>query len=240
MRTLTKSWMAALTVVMFALLLASSTASALSSIEIRGAEGGATASGPLTFSSGAGREIICSVTLLRTISRAFPKIERILIGRITGVAIDYGERHCRSTEAGWVINKIIALRNASRETLERDCPEIRAGSPIHLCDVSGSAAELWKLIYRSFTGTLPGITGINFDIGDVQFKIEFNPNVGFLLRCLYRGTISSRVEVEGGEIRRGSGSGTLTLFKDLLLGCPREPTLAGNLTVSPALRIALL
>jgi|SRR5829696_9392087 len=199
------------------------------------------ASGELTF-QGANGNIICNVTLLRTISRAIPKIRGTLMGRITGVAIDYGvgpngEERCRHSFAVRNVRRIIALRIASAESLEPDC-RIVSGT-IRLCDVSGSEARLWKLIYEGFSGTLPEITAIRFEIGDVQFKIEFQDAFAVVHQCLYRGTIPVRANVVRRVISTADGEGALVLFKDLTRNC-ETASLRGNFAVNPAVTISLL
>jgi hypothetical protein len=242
MRTSTVTLLGAIAAI-FVLALATTTASALRSLEARGGPNVA-ASGHLTFfeeGREAGRAWWCDITLLRTVSSVIPKINGTLIGKVTGVAIDYGVNgeHCGHGSFFRNLLRIIALKNSSLTELEPACPESGAGK--FLCNVTGGEARLWKLIYEGFEGSLPEITGTRVRIERAQFKIDFNDAFGVNRRCLYRGTVGTRVLVERKVARQDISDRTLIpLFKELTMVCPRNLVFDGALAFTPALTIALL
>jgi hypothetical protein len=206
-------------------------ASASRSLEIRGGAGGVRAiARGLTFGDAEAplaRTVICEVTLLRTISRIIPKTPGTLFGRVTGVAVDFPR--CSTVGAPFALTAVTPLR-------DRGSPGTLSGN---LYNVSGSPSNLWKLFYDGFSGTLPNVTAINFHIQGFQFLIEYSG-----VRCLFSGNLFARINIAG---RRVTG-----FMSDLVRNAlPQDPTqsflcpirnfaVGGQLTVDPALEIALL
>jgi|GEM_PF-5698725 len=94
----------------------------------------------------------------------------------------------------------------------------------------------WHIVYESFTGTLPRITSITFNIINFGYLLTVG---GALLRCLYSilgvrtgggGTSLSPTELEG------------TLLADLggFQRCPRFIDVLGTWTLTPAIRATLI
>jgi hypothetical protein len=241
-------------IALLALALATGAASANRSIEVRGAERGVTASGKLTFNGSElaqSNEITCDITLLRTVTRTIPKISGTLFGKVTGVAIDRGETtrspNCRHGESIVVVLDIIPLielpTGPSGEILH-PATHRELGRGVLLWDVSGAPAGLWKLIYDSFQGTLPAITGINFHIQGTQFKLRFQVPLFGLIECLYHGNAYGLIEIVRETITRGRAVLARTRLERVLGSglCPPDGTFntAVGLRVSPTLTIRLL
>jgi hypothetical protein len=214
------------------------TATALRSIQIEGAAGEIPVSGLLKFSQEGGLElasITCKVTLLRTISTIIPKRTGVLIGRVTGVAIDRGTpeaTHC-TLRSIRTLEEVSVLPGPHREL----------GAGVLLYSTVGPN-ELWKLIYDSFQGSLPAIEGINFHVVSSQFLLAFTDAIARRFRCLYQGDVYGLIRVEaGGGIRTGEVVLSRTrLGATTLAGsteCTRG-TLSGTFTVGQNLRIRLL
>jgi hypothetical protein len=120
--------------------------------------------------------ITCNVTLLKTLERAIPKVPGTSFGKITGLIIDRGDfsrPHCISE-----LNPVEEITPLLREN--EPCPHRELGSGVLLFDCSSAPAENWALIYDSFQGTLPRITGLNFHISGVRFRISVSG-----IPCLY-------------------------------------------------------
>lgn len=230
----TRLALAALTAALL-LAVAVSTAGANTSITV--APGGAVTavSGALHFNStglAAATGITCAVTLLRTISRTISKVAGSLFGKVTGVAINL--RTCRTGFLIGTLRLILALRGLG----SANCSAPVEG--ILLCDVSGAAANLWKLVYDSFQGTLPEIRGINFHIQGTQFSIDTNS--GF--RCLFVGDAYGLIAIE----RRVVTGARAVLERTILardnansLNCPFDRgTFNGSFSISPGQTIALI
>jgi len=175
--------------VVIILTVAASAASASRVIQVRGAERGVAAAGQITFGGDrleASGQIVCDVTLLRTLGSAIPKTLGTLFGRVTGVAIDRGARgeHCRKGSLFESVTEIVALRERGVAGTHSEL-----GSGILLYVVTGGRAELWGLIYRVFLGSLPEISGILFTIQEAQLLIS-GP-----IECLYKGGIEALVPI---------------------------------------------
>jgi hypothetical protein len=141
------------------LMLTSAMANAGRSLEVRGAERGSNAEGVLTISElgrSGSSSAICSVTLLRTLSRILPKITGTRMGAVTGVAIDIAS--CGGGEFA-APSEFAVLR--SDET--RSCREL--GSRRQLCVVD------WAVTYEGFLGTLPEITGVLRRVAGTRFQL---------------------------------------------------------------------
>jgi hypothetical protein len=185
MRTRTGILMAALTTVLV-VALGASIATALRSIRVNGINEHeeVLASSRLTFgvreAGGAlpsGSQMICDVTLLRTISTLIPKRTGILFGRVTGISIAIPS--CR-TGLGTIerVQPLALERNEGRHTGEAGGTEI-----YDMRFESGgraTPAENWKLVYDSFQGLLPEIEGINFHITAFRFRLTISG-----VRCLW-------------------------------------------------------
>ncbi|HYV16403.1 MAG TPA: hypothetical protein VE972_10320 [Conexibacter sp.] len=214
--------------------LAASQASALRSIETGGVTRRVTASGRLRFGNEnleASMEILCNVTLLRTIAGAIQKRSGAIFGGLTGVAIDDGLNHCGHGSAITNVLAVVALKNDGT----RECTEL--GSGVHLCVVN------WNLLYNSILGTLPEITGVNFTVERVKFLIRFNDALGFNDGCLYEGNVPAFARVSAGSIRTGEiilERRMLTLIRRLEgFACPNPATLSGTFALEPAINIRL-
>ena len=208
---------------LFGLSFATSAASALRSIEVRGGERGVTASSVLTFGEtgrAEGTSIICNVTLLRTVNRVISKIAGSIIGSTTGVAI--AVETCRSGIGR--VNEVTALRRVG----ESSC----AGTP-RLCTVS------WPLVYDSFSGPLPEISAVNFHIRGAALRFTLSGTVS----CLYAGEAFGILNVERRTIPRATANSAATRMAraEGSIFCPFAAiTFVGNFTVRPTLTIALL
>jgi len=216
---------------------AASVAGASTAIAIRGAERGVAASGRLTFGEprlAASTQITCDVTILRTIGSSIAKTPGTLFGKVTGVAIDRGPRgeHCAKGSTVESITDIIPLRDRGVAGTHTEL-----GGGVLLYVVTGGRAELWKLIYRTFLGVLPEITGILFRVEQAQFLLRG------AVECLYKGGVEVLVRIE----RRVVGTGTILLA---LTSLPRDSgsilcpvttgTLSGTFTLTPRLTIELI
>jgi hypothetical protein len=232
----------AVTVLSFAV----GSASGNRSLEIRGGPA-VSAEGSLTFEERPepGFEIICNITLRRTVGARIPKVAGTLFGKLTGITFDRGgagtERSptCRH-EAGAIreVHDIIPLIGALQPCTHS---EDRGGRLTYDC--SRAEARLWKLIYDSIQGTLPRLTGINFHIQRVQFLFRVLDIFGVTHACLYEGNAFGLIVVNAeGTITRGRAVSERTLLP-LIEGdffCPERGTLGGEFRVRPTLTIALL
>jgi len=219
-------------------LLTASQAQASRAISVEGGARSVAASGRLTFGNTPNLEliqIICDVTLLRTIGASISKTAGTLFGKVTGVAIDRGTgtEHCGTR----------GLRTLTAITVPGTHRELGGG--VLLWDVSGARAELWKLIYDSFQGTLPRISGINFHIQRFQFLLLSIDTLFVTHACLYESDVFGLIRIEEGTARTAEvvlGRTTLRgtrLELDTSANCLNE-ALSGNLTITPNIRIRLV
>jgi hypothetical protein len=147
--------MAALAAV-FALSLMAGTATALRSLSITGSTT-LTLNGRITFETGGNLEVICNSTVTKTISRVIPKINEVLIGKITRV-----------------------------DTARPNEPNCRAsGANLERIDILGlEREEEGRIYYKGILGTLPRITGIEVRVK--RFRASFTAEVfGIRQTCLY-------------------------------------------------------
>ncbi|HYV17044.1 MAG TPA: hypothetical protein VE972_13610 [Conexibacter sp.] len=162
----TKLVFAALVAVL-ALSFGAGTAAALRSLSLSGETTLTLTSRALTFKS-AFVEVICEVTMVKTLSRTIPKISGILAGAVTDVRIAIPRCRVRGLGAE-AVNNISVLRVG--------------------------VAENWRLFYKSILGTLPRITGAIVNIANSHTLIDvtvFGGNV----RCLYDGEIEGLASLD--------------------------------------------
>ena len=76
-----------------------------------------------------------------------------------------------------------------------------------------AATEPWDVTYQSFTGTLPGITGVRYALLNAAFQVE--PGLGIV--CLAR---TSREWPAAGEARRDTSGRITSLTTDSSLTIP--------------------
>jgi hypothetical protein len=223
-----------------ALSLGVSSATALRSISINGLEAG----GAMNFSSRVTfhrtgeptNAIICNVTLLRTVVRSIPKVAGSNMGRVIGVAIDTGVNNEHCAGGGGVTGpiSIVALVRSGTSGVHREL-----GAGIQLYDVSGSAAELWRLVYDSFSGTLPAITNINFHIEKVQLLFRFRDLITF--NCLIEGPIYFTI-ILGGRSNEAEIASERTSIESRERGCEfvNPLTARGRWRISPVISASLI
>jgi hypothetical protein len=220
MTTRTKFLLAALTAAL-ALSFGVGVASALRSLSIEG-ETTVVGEGVVSFiQPGGGSTIRCPTTITRTISRAIPKTNGILLGRITRIATNRPEANCTSSLGAF--QGIIILAPEPRE---------EAGS------------TKCRLFFESIAGTLPNITGINKIIKGCLIGWELRAEIIGVIRCLYKedGTgIAAREDVErGGRITAVRiGRNRAVILEGQSGFCPREGELFGTITPrnSPTVRL---
>jgi hypothetical protein len=155
----TKLVFAALAAVL-ALSFGAGTATALRSLSVTGETTLTLNSRALTFRS-TFVEVVCSVTMVKTISRVIPKTSGILMGAVTRIIIEIPT--CRAT--GFGVERVNDIRVLGLET----------------------GAE-WRLIYKSILGTLPRITGAIVNITRSHTLIDVQV-FGSSVKCLYDGEI---------------------------------------------------
>jgi hypothetical protein len=236
-------WMTAL-VVLAVLSFAVGSASANRTLEIRGGPN-VSAESTITFgSTRGGFEVICNVTLRRTVGFRIAKTAGTLFGKVTGITFDRGgagtERspNCRHEGTIREVHDIIPLIGPRTPCTHS---EDRRGRLTYDC--SRAEARLWNLIYDSFQGTLPRITGINFHIQNVQLALRLLDSFGATEECLYEGHLfglitvnadntitSERAVMESTGLQRISGG----------VFCAERITLSAPFRVRPTLTIALL
>lgn len=225
--------MFAILIVVFAVSLLTASAYALRAIAVAPA-GAVNVEGTLVFGENELRNTItCNVTLLRTIERMIPKVRGAIIGKVTGVAIDIpGCRGIGIIEPR--IEAVIALRQ-STERLEVNslCAELGGGRK--LCVTTGGEPRLWNLVYETFLGALPNITGILFQIERTQLKFQFRA-LGARSSCLYEGNVFALVAIAAGAtgaVRILLELTRLGLHALLEGACPVPGRLSGNFIVRP-------
>lgn len=206
-----------------ALSIAVGSASAGRSIEVRNAGGGVSATSRLTLRGERAEslQVICDITLLRTISTLIPKITGVLIGGVTGIKIE--QTSCRNSLGGGA--NVIPL--GAREDGRR-------------LQWTVNSSPLWKLIFLTFAGTLPDVTRIDFAIEGTQFNLLVRSIV--TVECLYQGRAFGEIELSARRVVRARASATTRL--PLIRGgelCPRNGSFQGTFAVTPAnIEIALL
>ncbi|HYV17043.1 MAG TPA: hypothetical protein VE972_13605 [Conexibacter sp.] len=116
-------------------------------------------------------EIICEVTMVKTLVRAIPKVEGTTIGAVTEVRFNIPSCRIRGTGVERV-NSIQVLRVG--------------------------VAENWRLFYKSILGTLPRITGAIVNIANSHILLDLTV-FGGNVRCLYDGEIAvlARLDATG-------------------------------------------
>jgi hypothetical protein len=200
-----KVFMAAMAAVLAFSLLAGS-ASALRSLSITG-ETTLTLNGRMTFTNEVG-DIICNATITKTISRVIPKIDHILVGKITRIdTARPREANCRFAEEG----------------IFREFREI-----IFLLE----GEERGRILKKTILGTLPNITGILFLIDQLRGGFVIGAN-----RCLYETPRTGESLGVLAEVNREGLIGRLRTLtpntENLIEGgafCPRTGELRGELT----------
>jgi hypothetical protein len=228
--------------------LAAGSATASRSIEVRGGTSVTGSASRLTFGGterSESRQIICNITLLRTIVARTPKTPGTSFGRVTGVQIDRGGAGTgRSPNCthGSFIREIHDIQ-----------PLVRSGTPaVHredgrgrlLWDVSGAPQPLWNLIYDSFQGTLPRIEGVNVHLQGWQVNIVLLGPFGETSECLYEGSVFGLIAItrETGVVTRATAATERIALNRISggLACPARGTFEGTFTIAPTLTIALL
>jgi hypothetical protein len=221
MTTRSKFLLAALTAAL-ALSLAVGTASALRSLSIEGSET-VVGEGVVSFiqNTAGGTTVRCPTTITRTISRAIPKTNGILLGRITRIETNRPEANCTSSTG--ILQGIIILAPEPRE---------EAGS------------TKCRLFFESIAGTLPNITGINKIIKGCLIGFETRVEIIGVVRCLYKENgagIPARENVErGGRITSVEiGRNRAVILEGQNGFCPREGELFGTIVPrnSPTVRL---
>jgi hypothetical protein len=215
------------------------TASANRSIQVAGGPN-VLASAQLQFigtEGSASLEITCDITLLRTVAAVIPKIRGTLFGKLTRIDLARGgttrSPACRHGSFVREVHDINPL----------NCTHEEAGGGILRWDCSRAPAGLWKLIYDSFQGTLPGITGINFHIQGTQFNLRLLEPFGGTVECLYEGNGFGLIEISAGVISRARAVRELTGLTRIRgneLVCPGRGSFSGTFTVRPNLTIRLV
>jgi hypothetical protein len=228
----------------FALVLSAASATSNRSIQVTPG-GSATASGRLTIigtSLDTNSSIKCDITLLRTVPTKIPKVAGTQWGRVTGFVIDRGETtsspHCQ----------IGAFRNLS-DLVPLAGPEspgrrIELGGGVLRYDLTASRPELWSVIYDSFQGTLPDLTGLNYHIRGAALQIAARGPFYEQVTCLYSGEIYGLLRVVS---RRLVGS-EIVLSRTRMtlgpggLGCSigATATLSGSLGFGPGQDVLLV
>ncbi len=94
-----------------------------------------------------------------------------------------------------------------------------------------AASFPWELEYTSFSGTLPAISGVRFEIPRVS-----GSGTVLGIRCLYEGTLHGTLNGTRATQVTISES-TLSLKEGSL--CPRTETVSGTLSTSPTMTLAL-
>jgi hypothetical protein len=220
--------------------LAAAGAGANRSIEVRGAERGVSISGRLKFigtEGGAATEMICDVTLRRTLAPMIPKIAGTLMGKLTGLSISRGgTTRSPNCSHGSFIREV-------HDIVPLGCTHSEAGGGVLTWNCSGAPASLWTLLYQSFQGTLPRITGVNATIHGAQFNLVLLEPFGGTVECLYEGEVWGLISVrETGTVTEARSVRELTALTRIRGSsiCPARSTFEGSGVVSPTLTIRLI
>jgi hypothetical protein len=105
----------------------------------------------------------------------------------------------------------------------------------------GSATSLWTLLYQSFLGTLPTVTGIAVTLEQIQALVELS--VFATSSCLYAGNVGLLATVEGRgslERLRTSGRTEVALSRTLAGICPESGRFVADLRWVAPPRLVLL
>jgi len=224
--------------VLAVLALGASSASANRSIQVAGGPG-VQASARIQFlgtEGEPGREVTCDLTLLRTVSSSVPKTSGTQFGRVTAVMIDRGgttrSPHCGHGSFIREIHDIIPL----------ECTHSETGNGILRWDCSGARSERWRLIYDSFQGTLPGITGVNIHIAGEQLGFRLLEPFGGTIECLYEGNVFGLLNVTAGTVTRARAVRELTALARVSGSgiCPARGSFSGEFAIRPTLTIRLV
>jgi hypothetical protein len=172
-----------------------------------------TLNGVITFETGvATTEIICSMTVVKTISRVIPKIERTLIGQVTDIRTNRpGEANCHLGGGAGGLERITILGLARPEP--------------------------WRLFFRGFDGSLPNIQ--DYLIFVVRSQIQFQIS---RVACLYEGEIGFLAEVDAaGNIELLLPlANIVTLVAGTRILCPNAGQFRGILIPLQTTRIRLI
>lgn len=218
-------------------------ASANRSIEIRGGSR-IQVEGKVQFTGeGASTEITCDLTILRTVATAVPKINGTQFGKVTGIHMDRGETarspRCRHGSFIREMHDIIPLSTSGTPCTHT---ENRAGILTWNC--SGAPASLWKLIYDSFQGTLPGITGVNVHIQGEQINFILLEPFGGTIECLYEGDVYGLLIIRQPESTANSANAVTERTRLARIRgsafCPATGMGGSGFTVRPTLTIRLI
>jgi hypothetical protein len=223
-------------------LITSSSANANRSIEVIGGTG-VQAEGQLQFIGSEGNpalEVTCDVTLVRVWSAGrLPKIRGTQYGEVSNIRITRGgttrSPACRHGSFLREVHDIVPLTGSGVQAIHREL-----GGGVLQYNVLPSLD--WELIYDSFQGTLPRITGRNFHIHEVRFRFVLLEPFGATVECLTEGNAFGLIEVTvEGNIRRASAvralTGLTTTGWEL---CPRLWSWSGSFNFRPTLTIRLL
>jgi hypothetical protein len=148
--------------------------------------------GRLVYESNIGEpveEITCNVTVTKTLVRAIAKIAGTVMGRVTSIRI--APETCVVGGNADVFRRLTFLRV--------------------------EAAELWQILYNSFLGSLPRITGILTIIRNVQFLVEYEAD-SLEIMCLYD---NSRRAGSLGLLARVTAAGVIERLNTL--NAPEQP-----------------
>jgi len=217
-----------------ALVLACGTATAGRSIQLTGGPGLSAAGQIPVFSfEELANKITCDVTLLATVGQAIAKVVGTQFGRVTGIAIDRGTTMVHCNPSSFETLEITPLQDNEAPGVHREL-----GAGVLAWDLSRAAGTLWALIYDSFQGTLPSISGLNFHIPGFQYLVRWPLG----MECLFLGTVYGLASIEGGSMSRMS----LVLERTSLNKvrgtsfCAARTFMSGRLTLSPSITTRLL
>lgn len=223
MKNYTKLLMAVLTAALV-LSLAAGTAAALRSLSVVG-ETTVTGSGVVTFTkTGGGVEVICPVTIIKTLARVIAKIENTPLGRIISITTNRPEANCRTNQFGATLTSIRILG------IER--------------------TEKYVLFYESINGRLPEITAINKIIRNLLIGFAFESILGNPV-CLYEEEAGRRGAKAREELNERQQLIAVTIGENLAVLlreagtterelCPREGALRGTIRTTgtpPTIRL---
>jgi len=179
------------------------------------------------------REITCDVTLAGTMPATIPKVAGTEIGARADITIDRaGCRHGSFIRDVRDAIPLIARGVAARHT------ELGGGV---LRYEETPPRELWRLIYDSFQGTLPILSGINFHLRGTQFKWRLTEPFGGTIECLYEGDVFGLITLNRGVAESGSivrGRTALPKIEGSAL-CPARGSWEGSFTI-PRITVTLL
>jgi hypothetical protein len=220
MRRHIKIQMAALAAALTLTTLAS-TADALRSLSIENAAGGNTLAlnGVVTFEGlerGSFR-ISCPTTIVKTISRSFPKTSLVLIGRVTDFrTAEPDEERCKST----------------------------VGTLVRIRTLNIAEPGQWRMFYDSFEGTLPVIRSLLIRLDSIQIRFDIRIPILGTIDCLYEdveNTIGMVARVEGsGAVERLLTQSNTLFGRGNAGGCPERLEFQAALNPLQVTRLVLL